>query len=88
MIWRGAGDYTYFTCMRTNYKWPVEDMSWDNGLLVCNWAKDGAINGSFEFRVAIEASRDRRELVPDPKIINPNDPSQQLFGLSASAGGL
>lgn len=88
MIWRGAGDYTYFTCQRTNYKWPVEDMSWDNGLLVCNWAKDGAINGSFEFRTAIEAARDRRELVPDPKIINPADPSQQLFNLSASAGGL
>lgn len=88
MIWRGYGDYTYGTSMRTNYKWPLEDMSWDNGLLVCNWERDGAINGSFEFRTAIEASRDRRELVPDPKLINPVDPSQQLFVLSASAGGL
>lgn len=88
MIWRGAGEYVYGTSMRSNYKWPLEDMSWDDGLLVCNWEKDGAINGSFEFRTAIEASRDRRELVPDPKLINPTDPSQQLFGLSASAGGL
>lgn len=88
MIWRGHGDYIYGTCARTNRKWPLEDMSWDNGLLVCNDVKDGAINGSFEFRMAIEASRDRRELVPDSKIINPVDPSQQLFSLPASSGGL
>jgi hypothetical protein len=88
MILRGCGDYVYFTSMRTNRKWPVEDMAWDNGLLVANHEKDGAINGSFEFRMAIEAQRDRRELVPDHKIINPTDPSQQLFNLPASSGGL
>lgn len=88
MIWRGYNDYVYGTCMRTNRKWPLEDMSWDNGLLVCNPVRDGAINGSFEFRTAIEAARDRRELTPDPKLINPVDPSQQLFNLPASSGGL
>jgi hypothetical protein len=88
MIWRGYMEHVYFTCQRTNMKWPVDDMSWDDGKLVCNWAKDQAINGSFEFRTAIEAAKDRHELVPDPKIINPVDPSQQLFNLPASSGGL
>jgi len=72
--------------MRTGRKWPIADMSWDNGLLVCNDEKDGAINGSFEFRMTREVSRDREELVPDPKLINPVDPFSQLDTLPASAG--
>ena len=86
MIWRGNTDYVYFTCMRTNYKWPISDMSWDNGLLVCNWAKDGAVLGSLEYNWAIEASKDRRELTPDPKLIHPVDPRSQLNALPASSG--
>jgi hypothetical protein len=62
-------------------------MSWDNGLLVCNWAKDRAIVGSFEYRMAIEAQKDRQELVPDPKLITPVDPRTQLDVLPASCGG-
>ena len=86
MIWRGAGEHVYFSCMRTGRKWPLSDMSWDNGLLVCNDEKDVAINGSFEMRMAKECSKDRQELVPDPKIIHPVDPFQQLDTLPASAG--
>lgn len=86
MIWRGYNDWTYFTCQRTGRKWPLEDMSWDNGLLVCNDEKDGAINGSFEYRMAVEASKDRQELVPDPKLIHPVDPFTQLDTLPANAG--
>ena len=84
MIWREGG--TYFTCMRTNYKWPISDMSWDAGKLVCNWAVDRAILGSFEFAMAREASKDRQELVPDPKLIHPVDPMTQLYTLPASSG--
>lgn len=73
--------------MRTNHKWPLADMSWDNGLLVCNWAKDRAINGAAEFNWALEASKDRRELQPDPKLVNPVDPSQQIYTLPATSGG-
>lgn len=86
MIWRGYCDYTYFTCQRTQQKWPIEDMSWDNGLLVCNHAKDRAINGSLEFAWAKEASKDRQELVPDPKLIQPVDPRTQIETLPASSG--
>ncbi len=86
MIWRGFCDFTYGTCMRTGRKWPLEDMSWDNGLLVCNDEKDQAINGSFEMRMALEASRDRQELVPDEKLIHPVDPFTQLDTLPASSG--
>lgn len=88
MILRGYCDHIYITCARTNYKHPIEDSSWDNGLLVANPFVDKAINGSFEFRVAIEASKDRQELQPAPKLYNPVDPSQQLYGLPASSGGL
>ena len=84
MIWRDAGPY--YTCMRSQQKWPISDMSWDNGLLVANPEKDVAINGSFEFRMAREASRDRQELVPEPKLIHPIDPFNQLSTLPASAG--
>jgi hypothetical protein len=86
MIWRGFCDYTYYTCMRTGRKWPIEDMSWDNGLLVCNDEKDVAINGSFEYRMTQEASKDRQELVPDKKLINPVDPFSQIDTLPATAG--
>jgi hypothetical protein len=86
MIWRGYMDFVYFTCQRTNRKWPIEDMVWDNGLLVCRDVADGAINGSLEYNWAIEASRDRQELVPDPKLIHPIDPGTQLPTLPASSG--
>jgi len=87
VIWRGFCDWTYFTCMRCQQKHPIEMMAWDNGLLVCTErCKDVAINGSFEYRMAREASRDRQELVPDAKLIHPVDPFQQLDTLPASAG--
>ena len=88
MIWRGYKDYVYFTCQRTGAKWPLEDMSWDNGLLVRNDEKDQAINGAFELRMAREAERtaDTQELQPDPKIYSPGDPLEQLDSLPASAG--
>lgn len=87
MIWRGFCTYTYFTCMRCQQKFPVEQMSWDNGLLVCNErCKDHAINGSFEYRMQREASQDRQELVPDPKIVQPVDPLTQIDTLPATAG--
>jgi len=86
MIWRSYMEATYFTCQRSQQKWPIEDMVWDNGLLVCRHLADGAINGSLEFNWAIEASKDRQELVPDPKLIHPIDPSTQLPTLPASSG--
>lgn len=73
--------------MRCQQKWPIEDMSWDNGSLVCNYrCKDGAINGSLEFNWAKQASQDRNELVPDPKLIHPVDPRTQIETLPASSG--
>lgn len=87
MIWRGHCDYVYYTCQRCQQKWPIEDMSWDNGLLVCNErCVDGSINGALEYNWAIEAGKDRQELVPDPKLINPVDPRTQINTLPASSG--
>ena len=87
MIWRGYCTYTYSTCMRCQQKYPIEMMQWDAGLLVCvPRCKDGAINGAFELRMAREASKDRQELVPDPKLVHPVDPLTQMETLPASAG--
>jgi hypothetical protein len=88
MRWRNFGEVCYTTCGRCQRKVPIQDCCWDAGILVCTiyGCKDGAINGSFEFREAREASRDRQELVPDPKLIHPVDVSSQLEHLPASAG--
>ena len=86
MIWRNGG--VYYTCQRTNHKWPVDDMSWDNGLLVRNESKDNAINGSLELAWAREAQRtpETKELQPVPKLIQPVDPKQQMNTLPATSG--
>jgi len=90
MILREAGVYT--TCMRCQHKIPIEAAQWDNGLLVCArtdglYCKaDGAINGSLELRWAREVGRDRQELVPEPKLINPVDPALQIETIPASSG--
>ena len=90
MILREAG--VYFTCMRCQHKVPIEKMEWDAGLLVCAKTEglycsaDGAINGSLEFAWAKEVGRDRQELTPEPKLINPVDVTTQLESIPASSG--
>lgn len=87
MIWRGYEEYTYWTCQRCQQKYPISMMAWDAGLLVCvPRCKDQAINGSFEYRSAKECSRDRQELVPDPKLLQPTDVTLQIETISAAAG--
>jgi hypothetical protein len=86
MIWRSYLEVTYFTCQRSQQKWPIEDMSWDNGLLVCNHLTDRSINGSLELAWAKEAAKDRQELLPDPKLIHPLDPRMQIDTIPASSG--
>ena len=88
MIWRGYCEYTYTTCQRCARKVPISDCSWCNGLLVCHMymCYDRVINGAFEIREAKEVGRDRQELTPDEKLINPIDPLSQLENLPASSG--
>ena len=87
MIWRGYNDYTYYTCMRCQQKYPMEMMSWDAGLLVCiPRCKDRDVNGSFEFEMARQCSIDRKELTPDPKLVSPTDVLFQIEHVSARAG--
>ena len=88
MIWRGYCDFVYTQCNRCERKVPISDCSWCDGLLVCHFygCYDRVINGSFELRTAREASRDRNELVPDPKLVNPIDPILQLENVPISAG--
>lgn len=78
--------------MRCQHKAPIDKMEWDGGRLVCARGNgiycqaDRSINGSLELRWAREVSRERQELVPEPKLINPVDVAQQIEHVSASAG--
>ena len=87
MILREEGPY--FTCMRCEHKVPISEMTWDNGRLVCRdfyCTADRAIQGSLELRWAREVQLDRRERVPEEKLINPVDPAMQLETVPASSG--
>lgn len=88
MIWRGYCDWTYTTCARCQRKVPIEECSWDAGLLVCKVynCKDRDVNGSFEFEMSRQCSIDRQELTPDPKLVNPVDVLSQIEHVSARAG--
>lgn len=84
---RNYAEVVYTTCMRCQQKYPIQDCSWDAGLLVCNMrCKDRNINGAFEVNEARECSMDRQELQPDPKLVHPTDVSLQINHISASAG--
>lgn len=90
MILRSEGPYT--TCGRCGHKIPIEKAEWDFGRLVCArtsglyCAADQGVNGSLELRWAREASLNKHEREPEPKLVNPTDPVSQLEALPASAG--
>jgi hypothetical protein len=87
MILRNYMTVVYTTCQRCGQKWPIEDCSWDNGLLVCNYrCHDKSVNGALENAWAKQVAIDRNELVPDPKLVNPVDPSTQIDTVPASSG--
>ena len=87
-LWRSFCEETYTTCQRCQRKVPISDCVWDAGLLVDRMygCADRNVNGAFEVAVSKEASRDRQELVPDPKLVHPDDVSLQIEHISASAG--
>jgi hypothetical protein len=88
VFWRGYCTYTYVTCGRCERKVPIEYCEWDDGILVCTiyGCRDSAVVGSIELAQAREVSRDRQELTPDQKLINPVDPSTQIETVPASSG--
>jgi hypothetical protein len=83
---RGYCEHTYFTCAISQRKAPLEEAVWKGGFLVWEQYADRNVNGAFEYAMAQEASRDRQELTPDPKLIHPKDVLLDIQGISASAG--
>lgn len=77
---------TYTTCQLSQRKAPIEECVWIGGFLVWKEYADRNVNGAFEYAVAREASMDRQELVPDPKLIHPKDILLDITNISASAG--
>jgi hypothetical protein len=59
---------------------PLSEMSWQYGLLVCQWSDciDTAVIGSRDLAVARAMTVDRKELQPDPKLYNVKDPAADL----------
>lgn len=88
MFFRGYAENVYVTCGRCQRRVPIAECEWDAGILVCKIfrCRDRSMNGALEYRWAREASRDRQELTPDPKLINPVDISMQLENIPASSG--
>jgi hypothetical protein len=87
-LWRSYCEVTYVTCMRCERKVPIEDCIWQAGLLICKMydCQDRNVNGAFEMEEVRQVSQDRQELVPDPKLINPSNPQDDINHISASAG--
>ena len=83
---RGYCEYTYTTCQISQRKAPIEECVWKGGFLVWDRYADRNVNGAFEYAMAQEASRDRQELTPDPKLIHPKDVLLDISNISASAG--
>ena len=79
-LWRGDREYVYFTCSRCGRRMPLSIMSWQYGLLVCQWTDciDLAVVGSRDLAVARAMTVDRKELQPDPKLYDVKDPAADL----------
>ena len=79
-LWRGDREYVYHICSRCNRRMPLSEMSWQYGLLVCQWSDciDTAVIGSRDLAVARAMTVDRKELQPDPKLYNVKDPAADL----------
>jgi hypothetical protein len=75
----------YEVCQRCGVTWPLAEMRWQNGKLLCqpNRCLDAAIIGSRDLNVARAVAQDRHELQPDPKLTHPvdrrNDENECLY---------
>jgi hypothetical protein len=87
-LWRNYAEVVYTTCQRCERKVPISDCDWNAGLLVCHIYNcfDCNVDGAFEMAEVREVTRDRQELVPDPKLIHPKDVLDDIQHISASAG--
>jgi len=75
----------YYTCARCGCTQPLAEMRWQNGQLYCFTYNcvDTAIIGSRDLNVARAVAIDRKELQPDPKLVEPiartNDMLETLY---------
>lgn len=73
-LFRSKGKNVYHLCMRCDNRYPLAQMAWQNGKLLC-LAKcyDRAIRGSRDIQVAKAVSINRHELEPDEKLTTPSE---------------
>ena len=74
-FWRSFHQAVYHTCQRCGFRQKLEDMKWQNGILICGNAKciDTAIIGSHEINVARAVAVNRHEFEPDRKLVEAVD---------------
>jgi hypothetical protein len=75
-LFRGQHQHVYGRCMRCGCRWPLDQMVWQKGKLLCTGyqCNDTAIIGSRDLNVARQVAIDRHEGQPDPKLTHPTDP--------------
>lgn len=76
-LFRSQRKNVYHFCQRCNDRYPLTQMGWQNGKLLC-FAKcyDRGINpiiGTRDIKVARALAINRHELEPDPKLTQPSD---------------
>ena len=87
-LWRGELENVYAICARCNRRFPLADLTWQYGLLLCTWTDclDSAVVGSRELEVVRQVAIDRKELQPDPKLYEVPDPKRDLDIVPYSGG--
>ncbi len=74
-LWRAQHTNVYHFCQRCGTRQRLQDMRWQNGILVCNFYNDvdTAIVGSRDINVARAVAVWRHELEVDRKLTEPVD---------------
>lgn len=76
-LYRSQRANVYHLCMRCEDRYPLSQMAWQNGKLLC-LAKcyDRGVNpivGTRDIKVARAVSLNRHEMEPDPKLTTPSE---------------
>jgi hypothetical protein len=74
-LWRSQQQNVYHICQRCGVRQPLGRMKWQNGILVCdaNNCDDTAVVGVRDMNVARAIAVDRKEMLPDRKLVDPTD---------------
>ncbi len=79
----GSGAYWY--CQRSGIRYNLDDGVWENGILVAPDFSDLNAGGSFgvlgsrDADIARRIKEDTSDLMPHPKLVQPNEPDDNVY---------